>query len=685
MGKKSIFKFLSLLMAVLIVMGPVGNMAYSAETMPTTGSEGQRFKDVPRTEWYYDYVMCLANRGVVHGYGDTDEYRPYNLATREHAAKMVARAAGLDFQNKKADFPDVDPDSEMSPYIAALVDSGAVRGFLDGSFRPKDFLKRGHAAKIVQIAFKLKESTKEVKILDYLTHDAQVTQAIKVLASNGIIKGYGDSNLFKPDKEINRAELAKMLCIAATVAAVQEAEDLRTPDAISHAQALVDNLSGTQDTDTKDYLQERLDTLKEPSEPDSKPNPDPEPEPEPEPLISLEADDEIPFGYKDAGFTMTFKASSMNELKNLVIVNDLGDSIIPDFTLYPDETDMWRDLGLANKAAGLGITGSYDATSKEWKLIFGPTPKIADAAITKMRDVLWDQIKDRVVFCSYVEDVEGNQSGSLENDTCEKTEVIFEVCAVHSFVDGGVTITVGPGRLGGYLYGWQRIPFSGKVVESDSKIELRSCAGDLFFGPAATGFLDFSITGRPDRKLDVEIGSSQAGKQIVNLNEFWKIPGKSVDYIPYEPVAYALITDVAKDSEGGETLTLHAVWNESENKLKWEERVSNADFPLTAVTLNSVLTSLDFSFEKDDDLKNLVIFDKDNDGSKIYYSKGGKFTIQWKWPFEGPGGGNDPVTGSWGPKTNGKIGVMNYDDADTYITKYMSDANINFDFCIEIK
>lgn len=129
------------------------------------------------------------------------------------------------------------------------------------TFQPKNNIKRGHAAKIVQIAFELEAGTKPVNLSDLPVHDVQVAQAIHILASNGIVKGSGSSSLFKPNDEINRAEMAKILCIARVVQAVQEAEKLRTVPAFDRAQALVDRLSDAQDSDTKLYLQSRLDSL----------------------------------------------------------------------------------------------------------------------------------------------------------------------------------------------------------------------------------------------------------------------------------------------------------------------------------------------------------------------------------------------------------------------------------------
>lgn len=218
------------------------------------------FRDVPKTAWYYDYVMFLAGRSIVSGYGNSGEFRPQNPVIREHSAKMVARGAGLDYEGKQASFPDVEA-GEMSSYIAALVESGAVGGYPDGTFRPTLPIKRGHAAKIIQGAFGLEMSTMEVQLVDLPSQDPGVSHAIQILASNGIVKGYSGSHQFKPDAGINRAEFAKILCLSMIVSAVQELEAQPTPEAFSKTQNLVNRLSDSQDGDTKAFLQARLDAV----------------------------------------------------------------------------------------------------------------------------------------------------------------------------------------------------------------------------------------------------------------------------------------------------------------------------------------------------------------------------------------------------------------------------------------
>ncbi|NLC39820.1 MAG: hypothetical protein GX763_02760, partial [Clostridiaceae bacterium] len=171
------------------------------------------FKDVPvSSHWAFEYIEELHAKDIIHGYGKSGEFRPENKVTRGHAAKMIARAAGLDYKGLVADFNDVAKDHEMSPFIAALVKKGAIKGYDDGSYRPEKNIKRSHLAKIIVLAFDLKMGEEKVELTDIANNSEK--ESIEILASNGLVKGYGETKEFRPDRTISRAELAKILALA---------------------------------------------------------------------------------------------------------------------------------------------------------------------------------------------------------------------------------------------------------------------------------------------------------------------------------------------------------------------------------------------------------------------------------------------------------------------------------------
>lgn len=95
------YKLLNLLLLVLIlatmVSSPQQQFVYadSNEDIARAGASVKSFSDVNKTDYYYDSVMELVDKGVVSGY-ENNTFRPKNHITWAEALVMVARAAELD-------------------------------------------------------------------------------------------------------------------------------------------------------------------------------------------------------------------------------------------------------------------------------------------------------------------------------------------------------------------------------------------------------------------------------------------------------------------------------------------------------------------------------------------------------------------------------------------------------------
>ncbi|HHX30697.1 MAG TPA: hypothetical protein GX720_05670 [Clostridiaceae bacterium] len=216
------------------------------------------FRDVPPGAWYFEYVENMAIREIVHGYGTSGQFRPDNPIQRQHLAKIAVRAAGLEYEGMTADFPDVDPGGEMSPYIAALMDSGVIQGYPDGTFRPTIDVSRAELSAIISRVFHLRLYGEARTFDDLSGHWSE--EEVAILISNGIVKGYADGS-FRPNNPITRAEASKIVTIAMAVSAVQDAEDLKTAEAVAKAQDLINSMPQKQDLATRQALQARLDAV----------------------------------------------------------------------------------------------------------------------------------------------------------------------------------------------------------------------------------------------------------------------------------------------------------------------------------------------------------------------------------------------------------------------------------------
>jgi titin len=111
-----------------------------------------QFSDVPAGSTFYQYVQCLACRGILGGYAD-GTFRSNADVTRGQLSKIVANAVGFDEPVSGQTFTDVTPDSPFYSYIERMVGRDVIGGYADGTFRPNNNATRGQVAKIVSNAF----------------------------------------------------------------------------------------------------------------------------------------------------------------------------------------------------------------------------------------------------------------------------------------------------------------------------------------------------------------------------------------------------------------------------------------------------------------------------------------------------------------------------------------------------
>lgn len=190
--------------------------------LPMTTIPTRTFQDVQESHWAFLHIENLATMAIVSGYGTTNEFRPDKKINRQEVSKIVAVSANLtasgDFVSK---FSDLNQASDWArEYIKALEEASVVSGFgASNEFRPENNIKRNHAAKMIVLAFELETGDIDVNLNDIDGVDCE--EYIRILASNGIVKGYGGSNSFKSDQEISRAEFAKIIDMAIRLSPVR--------------------------------------------------------------------------------------------------------------------------------------------------------------------------------------------------------------------------------------------------------------------------------------------------------------------------------------------------------------------------------------------------------------------------------------------------------------------------------
>lgn len=101
-------------------------------------------------DWAVDHIIAITEAEIMTGYDETNEFKPDEYITREEAAIIISRTLGyddnLDFQLEYTDIKEISEES------LAAIKNVQVKGIMSGSngtFRPKDYLTRGEASKLL--------------------------------------------------------------------------------------------------------------------------------------------------------------------------------------------------------------------------------------------------------------------------------------------------------------------------------------------------------------------------------------------------------------------------------------------------------------------------------------------------------------------------------------------------------
>lgn len=167
------------------------------------------FTDV-ETHWAKEYVEDLAEKGVVVGVDGN--YEPDKPVVRAEAIKMIM--VGLGFDEVTCDstlFPDLNSDDWFCGIVTKAYKKGVVKGD-DGKLYPGRNINRAEAVKIL-----LMVKGVEPPVLDFNPFsDVSYVQWYAGYVYKASVLGYveGVDGNFMPDRDITRAELAKIVSLA---------------------------------------------------------------------------------------------------------------------------------------------------------------------------------------------------------------------------------------------------------------------------------------------------------------------------------------------------------------------------------------------------------------------------------------------------------------------------------------
>lgn len=174
--------------------------------IPYPQANAATLSDIPAG--YKAEINYLIDKGIISGYPD-NTFKPNNKITREEVAAVIGRALNLNGAKRQTKFPDVNPNSFGSGYIASAVERGIISGHTDGTFKPNDNITRGHISVMLERAYNLKGQGLAV-FKDVSYGNKNLYSAVDAMYSNGITVGSGNG-LFSPNLEITRAEFSVLV------------------------------------------------------------------------------------------------------------------------------------------------------------------------------------------------------------------------------------------------------------------------------------------------------------------------------------------------------------------------------------------------------------------------------------------------------------------------------------------
>jgi len=201
--------------------GKSANLYRNSNSVYTLIENSKTFKDVDNgASWAEEYVEKLATRMVVKGVND-ESFKPTQMINRGEFAAILARGLGLVAEDSTSkDFKDVSLSQGFNKNgeIAAVVDSGLVKGFNDGTFRPYEEITRDEASIMISRAIdyinsdlvKLDTSKKLSDFKDVKEIGAASRTHVEKVFQAGYLEGFTDDT-FRPNSEANRAQMAKIL------------------------------------------------------------------------------------------------------------------------------------------------------------------------------------------------------------------------------------------------------------------------------------------------------------------------------------------------------------------------------------------------------------------------------------------------------------------------------------------
>ncbi len=174
------------------------------------------FRDVDTSRWYHEAVDFVLNEGIMIGMSK-EEFAPNGAMTRGMIVKVLGAMEKIDTAKYgKTAFTDVNMKAWYGPYVAWAEETGVVKGFEDGTFRPNAQVTREQLVTILYRYWQAKGNTWTVDTTVFDTFQdrgavsSYAKEAMQWATALALVNGKAEGRLLPKDGS-TRAEMAKLI------------------------------------------------------------------------------------------------------------------------------------------------------------------------------------------------------------------------------------------------------------------------------------------------------------------------------------------------------------------------------------------------------------------------------------------------------------------------------------------
>ena len=208
-----IFKTLVPLMSQYdATLGTVKAEIKIAATYVAVAEETKTFQDLPAKHWAAKAVELLNRKNILDGVS-SNSFAPQQNLTRGQVAKIMALLTGVPGTTEPPQFKDLQADKWSTVFVTAAKKEGLVGGYSDGSYKPEQAITRAELAKLVVMAAKINMSKNTPNKFKDLPAKHWAIDYLQAAIDARLLSGYPDHTL-RPDAKVNRAEATALIANA---------------------------------------------------------------------------------------------------------------------------------------------------------------------------------------------------------------------------------------------------------------------------------------------------------------------------------------------------------------------------------------------------------------------------------------------------------------------------------------